>query len=84
MSTSTLAQIGYQLAINLPQSRQYEYEADRLGLEILQQAGYPPMAFVNFLKQLEGGAQPEFLRTHPTNTNRIEALAEEIESARAN
>lgn len=83
VSTSTLAQIGYQLAIDLPQSRQYEYEADRLGLEILQQAGYPPMAFVNFLKQLERGGQPEFLRTHPTNTNRIEALAEEIESAQA-
>lgn len=83
VSTSTLAQIGYQLAIDLPQSRQYEYEADRLGLEILQQAGYPPMAFVNFLKQLEGGNSPEFLRTHPTNTNRLEALAEEIESAQA-
>ncbi len=83
VSTSTLAQIGYQLAIDLPQSRQYEYDADRLGLEILQQAGYPPMAFVNFLKQLEGGNSPEFLRTHPTNTNRVEALAEEIESAQA-
>ena len=84
VSTSTLAQIGYQLAIDLPKSRQYEYDADRLGLEILQQAGYPPMAFVNFLKQLEGGSQPEFLRTHPTNANRIEALAQEIESAQAN
>ena len=84
VSTSTLAQIGYQLAIDLPQSREYEYEADRVGLEILQQAGYPPMAFVNFLKKLESGGQPEFLRTHPTNTNRIEALAQEIESAQAN
>lgn len=83
VSTNTLAQIGYQLAIDLPQSREYEYEADRVGLEILQQAGYPPMAFVNFLKKLESGGQPEFLRTHPNNTNRIEALAQEIESAQA-
>ena len=81
VSTNTLAQIGYQLAIDLPQSREYEYEADTVGLEILQQAGYPPMAFVNFLKQLQGGNQPEFLRTHPANSNRIEALAKEIESS---
>ncbi len=81
VSTNALAQIGYQLAVDLPQSRDHEYEADRVGLEILQQAGYPPMAFVNFLKKLQGGNQPEFLRTHPTNTNRIEALAQEVESS---
>lgn len=84
VSTSTLAQIGYKLAIDLPQSREYEYEADSVGLNILAQAGYPPMAFVNFLKQLQGGNQPEFLRTHPTSSNRIEALAQEIESTQAN
>jgi predicted Zn-dependent protease len=39
------------------------------------------MAFVNFLKQLQGGNQPEFLRTHPTSTSRIEALAQEIEAS---
>lgn len=85
VSTNTLAQIGYQLAVELPRSREYEYEADRVGLEILQQAGYPSVAFVNFLKQLEGrGGQPEFLRTHPTSANRIEALTQEIESAGIN
>lgn len=80
VSTNTLAQIGYQLAVDLPQSRQYEYEADRVGLQILQRAGYPPMAFANFLKQLESGNQPELLQTHPTSGNRIEAIAREIES----
>ncbi len=79
-----MAQIGYQLALDLPQSREFEYEADRVGLEILQQAGYSPVAFVNFLQQLEANGQPEFLRTHPTNTNRIQALTEEIESAGVN
>ncbi|MGK7935480.1 MAG: M48 family metallopeptidase [Xenococcaceae cyanobacterium] len=81
INTHTLAQIGYQLAIELPQSREDEYEADRIGLEILRAAGYSPLAFVNFLKQLEAkGTQPEFLRTHPTSANRIEALTQEIES----
>ena len=81
VSTNTLAQIGYKLAVDLPQSREYEYEADRVGLEILQQAGYPPVAFANFLKKLEGGSQPEFLRTHPASSSRIEAIAREIESS---
>lgn len=85
VSTNTLAQIGYQLAIELPQSREYEYEADEIGLNILQEAGYPPVAFVNFLQQLKAnGNSPEFLRTHPTNTNRIEALVAEINSPQAN
>jgi predicted Zn-dependent protease len=72
---NTLAQIGYQLAINLPRSRDFEYEADARGLEILQAAGYPPQAFVSFLEQLmDAPVPPEFLRTHPTSANRIEAL----------
>lgn len=80
VSTNTLAQIGYKLAVDLPQSRDYEYEADRIGLEILQNAGYSPMAFVAFLEKLQEGNQPEFLRTHPTNANRIEAIAREMEA----
>ena len=83
VSTNTLAQIGYQLAIDLPQSREYEYEADRVGLEILEQAGYPPTAFANFLQKLQGGNQPEFLRTHPTSSNRIEAISQKIKSLNA-
>jgi predicted Zn-dependent protease len=80
LSTNTLAQIGYQLAIDLPRSRDFEYEADSFGLEILQQAGYPSVAFVNFLQKLEDNSpQPEFLRTHPTTSNRIEAITSEVE-----
>lgn len=72
---NTLAQLGYQLAINLPRSREFEYEADAGGLEVLQAAGYPPSAFVNFLQQLQDAAvPPEFLRTHPTNANRIREI----------
>ncbi|PSR12458.1 peptidase [filamentous cyanobacterium CCP3] len=72
---STLAQVGYQLAFELPRSRDYEYAADAQGLDILQAAGYPPQAFVNFLEQLmDASAQPEFLRTHPTSANRIREI----------
>ena len=77
LETSTLAPIAYQLAVDLPQSRSFEYEADSSGLEILQQAGYPAEAFANFLTKLKGGGgTPEFLRTHPSSENRIEAISE--------
>ena len=77
VDSNTLAQMAYQLAVDLPQSRSFEYEADRSGLEILQQAGYPPQAFANFLAKLEGGGgTPEFIRTHPTSEHRIEAISQ--------
>ena len=76
VDTNTLAQMAYKLAVDLPQSRSFEYEADSSGLEILQQAGYPPQAFANFLAKLEGGGgTPEFIRTHPTSEHRIEAIS---------
>lgn len=72
---NTLAQVGYQLAINLPRSREFEYAADEGGLRILQSAGYSPQAFANFLEKLmDSSVTPEFLRTHPTNTNRIQEI----------
>ena len=82
VETSQLAQIAYQVALDLPKSRSFEYEADRSGLEILQQSGYAPEAFANFLAKLEGGGNtPEFLRTHPSSDSRIEAISQEQASA---
>jgi len=77
VDTDALAQIAYQLTVDLPQSRSFEYEADSSGLEILQQAGYPAQAFADFLVKLEsGGGTPEFIRTHPTSQNRIDAISQ--------
>ena len=85
LDTNTLAPIAYQLAVDLPQSRSFEYEADSTGLEILQQAGYPPQAFANFLAKLKsGGGTPEFLRTHPSSENRIEAISQKTEAGGVN
>ncbi|MGL6338644.1 MAG: M48 family metalloprotease, partial [Waterburya sp.] len=54
-----------------------EYEADRSGLEVLQQAGYPGEAFAEFLAKLKSsGGTPEFLNTHPSSDSRIEAISE--------
>lgn len=75
VETEALAQIAYKITFDLPQSRSFEYEADNQGLEILQQSGYPASAFAQFLEKLKGGGTPEFLRTHPSSNNRIQAIA---------
>lgn len=73
-------QIGVEVAVNLPNSREDEYEADTLGLENLTQAGYSPQAMVSFMQKLAqleqqaGGRTPTFLRTHPASGDRVLAL----------
>jgi beta-barrel assembly-enhancing protease len=85
VDSSALAQIAYQVTVDLPRSRDYEYEADSSGLEVLQQAGYPAEAFAEFLAKLEGGGgTPEFLRTHPTSDSRIEAISQQKNRSTSN
>jgi predicted Zn-dependent protease len=58
-------------------TRDNEKEADRVGIVTLAKAGHDPFAMAGFFERLskESRAQennaPEFLRTHPVNTNRI-------------
>ncbi len=63
-------------------TREYEQEADRLGIAMLAQAGFDPYAMAGCFGRLSRSGQitetnvPELLRTHPVNANRIaEALA---------
>ena len=58
-------------------TRDNEREADRVGLQILDQAGLDPRGMANFFERLqratrvyEGGA-PSYLRTHPLTFERI-------------
>jgi beta-barrel assembly-enhancing protease len=73
------AMLGDQVARQgmLSFSRDAEREADRVGLDILRQAGFDPRAMVSFFMRLqqanrvfEGGA-PSYLRTHPLTGERI-------------
>jgi predicted Zn-dependent protease len=70
------AQIGLGLAYDLPNSRQDELEADRLGLENLTAAGYAPEAMVSFMEKLgrKGGSPPAILSTHPATGDRVTRL----------
>ena len=65
------------LAIQLPNSRSSETEADVMGLELAALAGYNPYAAASLWDKMEkvGGSGPaEFLSTHPSPGNRQEKL----------
>lgn len=77
--------IGVELALRRPNSRQDEFEADQQGLVSLQQAGYAPGAMVRFMeKLLNQPSLPAFLSTHPAVSDRIRALNQTIDPATAN
>ncbi|HBS42168.1 MAG TPA: peptidase M48 Ste24p [Oceanospirillales bacterium] len=66
-----------KLALELPNSRTAESEADRIGIELATRAGYKPEAAVslwNKMKQAGGSGGPQFLSTHPSPDNRATTL----------
>ncbi|MCW6036420.1 M48 family metalloprotease [Spirulina subsalsa FACHB-351] len=73
-------QIGVELALNRPNSREDELEADRLGLDMLRRANYEPTAMISFMQKLQrqGGQIPTFLSTHPATGDRIRLLQEAL------
>ena len=61
-------------------SRDTEFEADRVGLKIMADAGYDPQAFIKLLEGLEkkqGKHKGGFSATHPSPTDRIGKLKSE-------
>ncbi len=69
----------------LDYTREHEREADRVGLQILSNAGFDVRAMPAFFTTLqrgnrfsEGGA-PSFLRTHPLTSERISDVANRVE-----
>jgi predicted Zn-dependent protease len=74
---ASLAGIVADVTIGLPYSREFEREADRIGVELAARAGYDPRAAITLwqkMGQAGGGAPPQFLSTHPSPQNRQKDL----------
>jgi len=67
-------------------SRDTEFEADKVGLEIMIKAGYDPKAFVTYLNKLkatQATGSGGFSATHPKATDRIAKLEAQVKKAPA-
>ena len=76
--------LGAQVGILLPYGRSHETEADRIGLELMAQAGFDPEASVELwqnMSRVGGPRPPELLSTHPANETRIRALQAQVPAA---
>ena len=66
---------GAQQRINF--TRANEYEADRVGIQILADAGFDPEGMIDFFEKMQRDSawvearRPEFLSTHPLSSSRI-------------
>lgn len=73
----TGAAMAAAVAVQMPNSRAAETEADQIGIELAAKAGYDPRAAATLWKKMAkagGGGPPEFLSTHPSSQNREERL----------
>jgi predicted Zn-dependent protease len=77
----TAVNVAVQYAVQLPRSREAEYESDSIGIRLAYNAGYPAGGLVTFFQRLQqiSGPQtaPSWMRTHPTTADRI-ARAQQI------
>lgn len=85
-TTASNASKAAELALELPNSRTAETEADVLGLRLATLAGYDPEAAVTLwqkMADLGGDSPPEFLSTHPAPDNRQAKLSAQVAQVRA-
>jgi predicted Zn-dependent protease len=73
------ASLAAMYAVNMPNSRAAETEADRIGIELAAKAGYDPRAAASLwrkMAELGGDSPPQWMSTHPDPANRQKRLAE--------
>ena len=85
-SGAAAAQLGSQIGVGLPYSRSLESRADEGGLMLMARAGYNPQAAITLwekMNKLDGAGGSSFLSTHPSNTQRIDAMRQNLAAAQA-
>ena len=66
-------------------SREYEKQADLLGIQLMARAGYDPLDLMHMFQTIEkrgGGGGPQFLSDHPNPGNREAYITEEASHLR--
>jgi len=66
-------------------SREYEKQADLLGVQLMARAGYNPIDLVHIFQTIEkqgGGSGPQFMSDHPNPGNREAYITEEASRVR--
>lgn len=72
------AALAARYAVNMPNSRAAETEADRIGIELAAKAGYDPGAAATLWQKMGasgGQSPPQWMSTHPDPENRQKRLA---------
>lgn len=87
--TGAVVAQGSQIGIGtyvLKYSREYEREADLLGVQIMARAGYDPREMAKMFQTIarrSGNGGPEWMSDHPSPTNRYAAINREAALVRA-
>ncbi len=87
VDNNVLVAVGVEVGLNLPKSRNAEYEADRSGLETIVRSDYAASGMIGFFQKLlnaGGGSVPTILRTHPHTEDRIANLEQMLQQAQIN
>jgi predicted Zn-dependent protease len=80
----TVHEAGKQLTVMMPYGRHQETEADKLGVQIMKEAGYNPKEAIQLwknIKKVSDDELPDFLSTHPNHDDRIKTIEEEIKGS---
>ena len=76
--------VGATVGVMLPFSRAQESEADKLGMQYMAEAGFDPREALELWRNMMSsnqGAPPELLSDHPSDSNRLEALQQQLPAA---
>ena len=76
--TKELSSLAALSLITLPNSREAENEADRIGIELAARAGYSPKAAISLFEKMQKLARTkskfDFFSTHPASEKRVEHM----------